>query len=211
MDATYWSNHRDWLKATPERLVIKYKIESDLSKILRQTKVKTVLDLACGFGVWFPLYSDLGLQVTGVDFSGERLQVARQVIAEFGLKGISLVEADLFNPEVYKTVRGTGSAYDLVMLSYVLQHLLPDQVKWIIEQIRDLATYVIVISYYSEPATAFIKRYETMCKRNAVHPYSFEKHFNSIAYDYPSLFKLPYTLCQYPLDNALLLFRRQQQ
>ncbi len=59
------------------------------------SEIHHIVDVACGTGVAAARFAGAGYRVTGVDRSPQMLAQARKRIAEAGLPGVTLVEADM--------------------------------------------------------------------------------------------------------------------
>ena len=75
----------------------------------------SILELACGTGIWTETLLQMGNQVTAVDAAPEMLDIARQ---RLGDKRISYEQADLFHWE-------PAQKYDLVFFANWLSHVPP--------------------------------------------------------------------------------------
>lgn len=174
-----------------------------LRRIIVQNKIKSILDLGCGFGLYFSLYHDLNCEVLAVDYSEPRLEIARKIMNRFDFKQITMKRMDVLKEDI------TGS-FDLVLISYVFQHLPMQDVKTIIAKIREKAKYFVVLGYYYEPFKAFYEQHVEMCKRLDLPENTFDitKGVNSAAYNYPDLFKMPYEVSLFPPNLSVLLFKK---
>jgi len=59
------------------------------------SEIRRIVDVACGTGIAVAKFAGAGYRVTGVDRSPQMLAQARKRVAEAGLRGITLVEADM--------------------------------------------------------------------------------------------------------------------
>lgn len=73
-----------------------------------------VLDAGCGQGFYFPLYAELGLQVTGIETDPLPLKAARATAAATGARVVAAPAEVLPFP---------AASFDAVVLSEVLEHL----------------------------------------------------------------------------------------
>ena len=85
---------------------------------------RTMLHLQCHFGLDTLSWRRAGATVTGVDFSGEAITVARRLTAETGLDA-RFIEANVYDPPgvLHET-------FDIVFASYGVLCWLPDLDRW---------------------------------------------------------------------------------
>ena len=67
------------------------------ARLFHRKEVKTVLEVACGYGRDLAYLAKEGFDCTGVDVSGEAIRMAREFLAG---KNISLVNGDLSHPQL---------------------------------------------------------------------------------------------------------------
>lgn len=206
LDSKYWDDAVDWLKPGAERQQILALIRSALTGVLEQHGVRSLLDVGCGFGIYFDIYHKLGLKVKGIDFSEKRVADAVKTVKQRSFGNIEVSRGDFLSEPL-------GEPYDCILLSYVLQHLEPSRVEELLHKIRETAKYYVVVGYYSEPFNQLLSRYMALCERFQVTPFTFDssKRFNTIPYNYPELLNMEYDLFQFPGDNALLFFRGEKK
>ncbi|RMF81419.1 MAG: class I SAM-dependent methyltransferase [Chloroflexi bacterium] len=85
---------------------------------------KSMLHLQCHFGRDTLSWVRLGAEVTGVDFSGEAIAMARKFSAELGIPA-TFIESDLYAvPDVI------DKQFDIVFTSYGVLYWLPDMTRW---------------------------------------------------------------------------------
>ena len=85
---------------------------------------RSMLHLQCHFGLDTLSWADLGAEVTGVDFSGESIRLARQLSHETGLAA-RFIEADIADlPSVH------DERYDIVFASYGVIYWHQDIRRW---------------------------------------------------------------------------------
>jgi ubiquinone/menaquinone biosynthesis C-methylase UbiE len=87
-------------------------------------KGKSLLHLQCHFGMDTLSWSRLGAQVTGADFSGEAIKLARSLSKETG------INADFIESDIYKLPQVLDKQFDIVFTSYGVLTWLPDLTKW---------------------------------------------------------------------------------
>jgi SAM-dependent methyltransferase len=85
---------------------------------------KTLLHLQCHFGLDTLSWAREGAQVTGVDFSGEALQLARNLAEEAG------VEAKFIQSNIYDLPDVLDEKFDIVFTSYGVHCWLNDISRW---------------------------------------------------------------------------------
>jgi len=203
MQKSHWENkvetYRDIhsQKRRKKRLLINNVVKDILTKY----DIKTVLDLGCGLGFYFPIYHECGCHVLAVDYAFNRVEIARKKVVDLKLPNITVKCEDIFQ------IDEVGH-FDCIMLSFILDHMTLPQVKQIISKIKDSAKYFIVVGYYSEPFKDLEQRHGQLCIRLGVEYNSFneKKELTCAVYDYPTLFNMPYSLHQFGDDCSLLLF-----
>jgi SAM-dependent methyltransferase len=90
-------------------------------------KIEHIVDVACGTGVAATKFAASGYRVTGVDRSPQMLTQARERVAEAGLTGVELIEADMRS-------FGLGEPADLVTCMY-------DSLNYLLEETDLLAAF----------------------------------------------------------------------
>ncbi len=111
------------------------KIELDA---LGDVNGKSLLHLQCHFGQDTLSWQNLGAQCTGVDFSDEAINYAKQLGAELNLN------ADFICCDVYDLKNHLDKRFDIVFTSYGTIGWLPDLNKW-----------ADIISYFLKPGGTF--------------------------------------------------------
>lgn len=91
---------------------------------LGDVKGKSLLHLQCQFGLDTLSWARKGANVTGVDFSGAAIQLARRLAEQTGLKG-TFIESNIYDlPKVL------SKKFDVVFTSYGVLCWLPDLPRW---------------------------------------------------------------------------------
>jgi SAM-dependent methyltransferase len=85
---------------------------------------KSLLHLQCHFGLDTLSWARLGATVTGADFSGKAIALARRLASEAGLPA-TFVESD-----IYKLPRVLPGRFDIVFTSWGVLIWLPDLARW---------------------------------------------------------------------------------
>jgi SAM-dependent methyltransferase len=85
---------------------------------------KSLLHLQCHFGLDTLSWARLGAQVTGVDFSGRAIELARSLAGELGLP------ARFVQSDVYGLPAVLPGQFDVVFTSYGVLFWLPDLGRW---------------------------------------------------------------------------------
>jgi SAM-dependent methyltransferase len=84
-----------------------------------------LLHLQCHFGIDTLSWARLGARVTGADFSGAAVELARSVAAEIGFPGARFVQSDIYDlPDALE------GQFDLVYTSRGVLGWLPDIGRW---------------------------------------------------------------------------------
>jgi 2-polyprenyl-3-methyl-5-hydroxy-6-metoxy-1,4-benzoquinol methylase len=96
-------------------------IELDL---LGDVKGKSILHLQCHFGQDTLSLARMGAKVTGMDFSEEAIQAARDLATQAG------IEAEFICCNVYDLPQHLNKQYDIVYTSYGVLGWLPDMQAW---------------------------------------------------------------------------------
>ena len=92
---------------------------------------KSLVHLQCHFGLDTLSWARLGAKVTGLDFSGEAMAVARKLADETGL------DARFVTADVYDAPSALGETYDIVYTGIGALPWLPDMDRWA-RVVRDL-------------------------------------------------------------------------
>jgi 2-polyprenyl-3-methyl-5-hydroxy-6-metoxy-1,4-benzoquinol methylase len=85
---------------------------------------KTLLHLQCHFGMDTLSWAERGARVTGVDFSENALQLARELATELGY------DASFILSDIYDLPKHLTGQFDVVFTSYGTIGWLPDIQKW---------------------------------------------------------------------------------
>jgi 2-polyprenyl-3-methyl-5-hydroxy-6-metoxy-1,4-benzoquinol methylase len=85
---------------------------------------KTLLHLQCHFGLDTLSWAREGAEVTGVDFSGKAIDLARELADKTGL------EARFIQSNVYDLSEVLDEKFDIVFTSYGVHCWLPDLTRW---------------------------------------------------------------------------------
>jgi SAM-dependent methyltransferase len=85
---------------------------------------KSLLHLQCHFGMDTLSWGRRGAKVTGVDFSGEAIKLARRLSKETG------IAADFIESDIYKLPEIHREKYDIVFTSWGVLSWIPDLKKW---------------------------------------------------------------------------------
>lgn len=91
---------------------------------LKEVKGKTLLHLQCQFGLDTLSWARMGANVTGVDFSGPAIQMARRLAEQTGLRG-AFIESNIYDLTKY-----LDKKFDIVFTSYGVLCWLPDLRRW---------------------------------------------------------------------------------
>lgn len=113
-------------------------------KELGDVEGKSMLHLQCHFGMDTLSWARLGAKVTGVDFSGEAISLARSLSIE--LK----IPADFIQSNIYDIPNMISDKFDIVFTSYGVLCWLPDLVNWaeIIEScLKPGGTFYVIDSH----------------------------------------------------------------
>ena len=90
---------------------------------------KRLLHLQCHFGLDTLSWARLGATVTGVDFSGRAIALARRLAAECGLPA-TFVESDLYELPARLELPARSRRFDVVFTSWGVLCWLPDLARW---------------------------------------------------------------------------------
>ncbi len=122
---------------------------------------RSMLHLQCHFGLDSMSWSRLGAKVTGIDFSDEAIQVARDLNAELGL------DTEFVCSGVYDLKEHLHRSFDIVFTSYGVIGWLPDLNRW-----------ADVISHFLKPGGIFYMA--------EFHPviWMFDDDFTKFSYSY---------------------------
>jgi SAM-dependent methyltransferase len=87
-------------------------------------KGKSLLHLQCHFGMDTMSWARLGAKVTGADFSGEAIKLAKKLSKETKIK------AEFIETDIYKLPDVLNKKFDVVFTSYGILCWLPDLPRW---------------------------------------------------------------------------------
>ena len=94
--------------------------------LLKLGKFDSILELACGTGIWTETLLQMGKEVTAVDAAQEMLEIARQ---KFGEERIKYQQADLFQWK-------PKEQYDLVFFANWLSHVPPEALDEFLQKVQ---------------------------------------------------------------------------
>lgn len=135
MDKRIETNRKNWNERTPVHAasdfydVTGFKSGKDTLKDIEREEVgdvagKALLHLQCHFGLDTMSWARLGAQATGVDFSDDSIDLARQLNAEVGS------DARFIRANVYDLPDVLAEEFDIVFTSYGVLCWLPDLDRW---------------------------------------------------------------------------------
>ena len=108
-DAAKWGDFAEWMAERVLALAARHGL----------SEIHHVVDVACGTGVAAVKFAAAGYRVTGVDRSPQMLAQARKRIAEAGLPGVTLVQADMRDFTLAEPADLVTCMYD--SLNYLLE------------------------------------------------------------------------------------------
>lgn len=85
---------------------------------------RSLLHLQCHFGLDTLSWARLGARVTGIDFSGEAIRLARELAAELS------IPATFICSDLYRLPEALEGQFDIVFTSYGVLPWLPDLRRW---------------------------------------------------------------------------------
>jgi len=135
------ANRRHWDEVVPIHAASKFydlegfkKGKSSLLPVeleeVGQVDGKSLLHLQCHFGMDTLSWARLGAKVTGIDYSGEAIHLARSIAKETG------IDARFIESNIYDLDSSLKERFDIVYTSYGVLCWLPDLKRWA-DQIRN--------------------------------------------------------------------------
>lgn len=106
------------------------------------SKYTNILDIGCGTGALLKVLYDQGLDVTGVDASGQMINQAKKK-----LKGLP-IELKQVNPD--KKLPFEDKSFDLVISSYVVHGLESEKRKELYKDMKRISKEYVIIHDYNE-------------------------------------------------------------
>jgi Trans-aconitate methyltransferase len=97
--------------------------------LLKLGRFDSILELACGTGIWTEILLQMGNEVTAVDAAPEMLDIARKKLGE---ERIKYQQADLFQWE-------PTQKYDLVFFANWLSHVPPEALDVFLSKVQQTA------------------------------------------------------------------------
>jgi 2-polyprenyl-3-methyl-5-hydroxy-6-metoxy-1,4-benzoquinol methylase len=111
-------------------------------------KVDTILELACGTGIWTQELIELGEQITAIDASKEMIEINQ---AKVDSLKVTYQQLDLFSWQ-------SSQQYDLVFFAFWLSHVPPDRLdeffSKIYRTVRSPGQVFLIDSRFSETSSA---------------------------------------------------------
>lgn len=116
-----------------------------LSKIISLVKPEHLLDLGCGSGRLFPLYSDLKIkEVIGQDISSKALKITKERYHFPNIKRINQDILEMNFPLQY---------FDLIVSNRVLQHIPRSDIEMVIKKLTDLGKNIYINEMFDSDYT----------------------------------------------------------
>jgi SAM-dependent methyltransferase len=146
----YWTRHNQWFDALYTKATwfdrffrkdVYYRMAT-ASRVCREVKGATVLDLGCGSGhVARGLLTEAGAShVTGIDFSRSMLELAQQLLKNSRLAArVTLMEEDILSHDF------GPQRFDVVLALGVFDYVGEPKALW--ERMANLAQYALVASF----------------------------------------------------------------
>jgi glycosyltransferase involved in cell wall biosynthesis/2-polyprenyl-3-methyl-5-hydroxy-6-metoxy-1,4-benzoquinol methylase len=153
----YWENRAESWNV---QAGIEPSYTEEIKKFIDEVKPKSVIDMGCGNGKWYPLLSTLG-EYTGFDISQKLVNIAHKNHPK-GIFWAAKVED--FVPIGVKPAQKADLAFSFT----TLEHIIPKDFPKAVENIKKIAKYLLLI----EP--------ENFTSRYYCHSHDYRKHFNVI-------------------------------
>jgi 2-polyprenyl-3-methyl-5-hydroxy-6-metoxy-1,4-benzoquinol methylase len=135
-DTPYFLSHcggfEEYLRSMGAKLDTRLKIVLDLAKIDKETKV---LDIGCGRGEILLHVAKKGAISYGIDYSRDAIAISHNTIR--GFNGSFKGNAHLCMAEATFIPFRSGS-FDRIILSDIVEHLFPDELKKVMEEVSRL-------------------------------------------------------------------------
>ncbi len=78
---------------------------------------KKLLEMGCGSSIWLPYFKkEYGLDITGIDYSEEGIEICSKILERNGLKG------QLFKEDLFELTDGLRNQYDVVFSLGFIEH-----------------------------------------------------------------------------------------
>lgn len=136
---------------------------STVRAILARYRPASVLDLGCGTGRLFPLYTEAGIErIEGVDISQRALALARRAYPRIPTRRVRAEDLS------------TDTQFDLVVVNRVFQHLPPDNLAPALERTTRIARRLIYLNEIGESDAANLDGARYMFKH--AYPELFAAH-----------------------------------
>jgi SAM-dependent methyltransferase len=124
-----WNRMAEIHAASPGYRLAEFKAGANVLKPIELREVgdvrgKSLLHLQCHFGLDTLSWARLGASVTGVDFSGHAIDLARSIAAEVKLP------ARFIQSNIYDAPAALREQFDIVFTSYGALCWLPDVTRW---------------------------------------------------------------------------------
>ena len=129
-DRKYWTSHR-----ISQSYYYQYYIYKFCRKFIKAEKIKSVIDIGCGFAVkLMELIYPICNEVYGID----QERIIQCCIKYFGLK--TFISDDIENPKLV-----FDRKFDLIICSDIIEHLLnPDKLLFYIKRFCHKNTYIVI-------------------------------------------------------------------
>jgi hypothetical protein len=112
-----------------------------LGKIILSIKPNRLLEIGCGSGRLFPLYSDLKVkEVLGQDISRQALIIAKE---RYPFSNVNTTNQSILNLEFPRYY------FDLVISNRVLQHIPQSEIEEVIRKLTDLGKKIYINEMYN--------------------------------------------------------------
>lgn len=122
--ATFWENCWKMDKAEDYAGYLKqyYQKQDPIIDFLKQHKVHSVCDAACGFGSYSLMLFSNGFEVQGFDIAPTSVAITQKLLQEYGVSSAKYKVADVLDTGYHET-------FDAVTARSVLDHMYVEQAK----------------------------------------------------------------------------------
>jgi len=140
------------LRNIDENFYQNYQVPNFILKLIKEKKIKKILDYGCGTGQLINALKDKNIDVTGMDVSDEAIETGKK-------NGLDIIKINNMD-EQKKNYKNT---FDLIIISHVLEHQRKNEMANLLNNLRYMLKenqYLLTIVPNAQAITGAYWRYE---------------------------------------------------
>ena len=129
-----------------------YQIPNYILKLIKEKKIKKILDYGCGTGQLIKALKDKNIDVTGMDVSDEAIEIGKK-------NGLNIIKIN----NIDEQKKNFENTFDLIINSHILEHQKKNEMANLINNLRYMLKenqYLLTIVPNAQAITGVYWRYE---------------------------------------------------